>query len=103
MSVASETAKAFVDACKAYGFVVISADGEVIKIGKAFAPNDRAAYADCDMAGPGLFAMLGAKGGSQWGTDGGSIGGYVGLTTGHYTLNQSGCPKRVVAAVAKLR
>jgi hypothetical protein len=103
LSKAQEVAQKFVTEAQRLGFVIEVTPGTtVIKVGKRFPVGDKAMFTECDMDGPCLLGMLGARGGSQWGTDGGSVGGHSALIHGFYQLNQSGVPLRVCAAVAKL-
>lgn len=102
MSKASDTAAEFLKAAQAEGFQVIVKNPTVVAIFKKFAKGDKDAFTSCDMMAPSILDKLGAKGGSMWGTDGGSVGGASALQHGRFTLNVSGVPKRVSAALSKL-
>lgn len=98
-SIASE----FVNACEWSGFRILSASGCVVTIGRSFAPEDRSAFVDCDMAYGSLLSILPrTTPGSDWGTDGGSVGGYSAIKSGNFRMNRSGVSKRVVSAIAKI-
>jgi hypothetical protein len=98
-----ETAQAFVNKSKEYGFSY-SANGCVLSVCKKFTPGDKAAYCAAESDANILLSMVKrTTAGSTWGTDGGSIGGHVGLTGGYMTLNKSGCSNRILAQIAKIR
>lgn len=98
-----EVAQIFVKKCKEYGFTY-TAGTSILSVHKKFTPNDNDGFTDCDMNGPYLLGIVKAtQPGSIWGTDGGGVGGYVALQSGNYTLNKSGCSKRILKQISKLK
>lgn len=96
MSKYSEIADKFKMECAKYGFNYFVRNN-ILTISKAFQQGDLDAFADCDMNGPYLIDLVPSTSvGSVWGTDGGSVGGYSAVKNGWYTLNKSGCSKRVL-------
>ena len=98
-----EIAQKFVNQCKEYGFTW-TAGTNILSVHKKFTPGDSDGFIDCDMRGPHLLGLVKmTQPGSIWGTDGGSVGGYIALTSGNYTLNKSGCSKRILKQISKLK
>jgi hypothetical protein len=93
----------FVAKCRQYGWNYSIRPNGIVTIEKAFAANDKAAFAECDMDAYTIFDYCPLKGGSIWGTDGGSIGGAIALGQGVYRLNKSGSGKAFLAALAKVK
>lgn len=89
----------FVAAARKAGYTV-RIDGAIVRIIKHFAPNDRAAFVECDSEYYGILSMVPARGGSMWGTDGGSVGGYSAIVNGCFEMKMSGVGARVAAAIA---
>lgn len=93
-------AQSFISAAQEYGFDVL-VRGSIITLSKRFTPNDKSAFADCDMTYSIVFGHVPARGGSEWGTDGGSVGGAIGLQKGEFVMNKSGVNKTFLKALQK--
>lgn len=97
-----EVAEKFVAKCKEYGFTY-TVGTNILSVHKKFPVGDLDAFTECDMNGPYLLGLVkSTQPGSIWGTDGGSVGGHVAVTSGKYTLNKSGCSKRILKQISKL-
>jgi len=97
-----EVAQNFVSQCKEYGFTY-TVGTNILRVHRKFQPGNLEEFTYCDMWGPHLLGIVKAtQPGSIWGTDGGSVGGHVAVTSGNYTLNKSGCSKRILKQISKI-
>lgn len=97
-----QVAQEFVNKCKEYGFTY-TVGTNILSVHRKFQPGNNDEFVHCDVWGPHLLAIVKAtQPGSVWGTDGGSVGGHVALMSGNYTLNKSGCSKRILKQISRL-
>lgn len=82
--------------------MTVSCRGTTLTVSAKFPVGDKAEFAKLDMMAGSVLGYMPAKGGSVWGTDGGSMGGAIALQTGRFAMNQSGCSKQAMAALAKM-
>lgn len=97
-----EIAQNFIQKCKEYGFSFKVRD-TVVSVSKTIATNNSEAFATAENQSSSLLIDIPmTTPGSVWGTDGGSIGGLSAMQTGAFSMNQSGCSKRVLNAIRKM-
>lgn len=97
-----EAALNFINKCKEYGFT-FTVRGSVVKIAKSISANSNEAFTQAESQSSSILAEVPMTAASSiWGTDGGSIGGLSAMQTGSFSMNKSGCSKRVINAINKL-
>lgn len=80
---------------KSLGWTIEKKGGTVVTISKKIQGRDEFIKADME-----YFSILSAipqtTSGSMWGTDGGGVGSLSAMNHGLFTMNKSGCSKRVM-------
>ncbi len=101
----STTPEAFLANLTKYGVSIdtLDAGGGFIRLSKRFQAGDTNAYAGAETDVGIIYDVPTTQPGSTWGTDGGSVGGMSAVLHGCMVLNRTGCSKRFLAKLAKLR
>lgn len=101
MSKAKEIAQKIIETANELGWEV-QPRGSILTIHKT-GIVDKKSFVRADME---YYSILGlmpqTSPGSMWGTDGGSVGAISAMNTRTFTMNKSGCSKRVMNALVKM-
>ena len=99
----TETAREIKTVADRLGWTISVRPNSVVTITKRFQAGSNDGFVECDMEYYSVLGMIPrTSAGSDWGTDGGGIGALSAIRSGVFTMNRSGCSKRVVNALAKI-
>ncbi len=80
---------------------IVSVRESVMSISKTFEKNDVDAYVKAYSQWYGILSLMPTtRVGTIWGSGDGGVGGSHAIKTGRFTMNQSGCSKRVLTALS---
>lgn len=101
---AKEVAKEFVEKTKKYGWNYEVRGGSVLTITKNIIPGNNDSFIHADSEYYDLLSTVPTTSpGSMWGTDGGGLGAVSAINSGRFKMNKSGCSKRVLNAIKKIK